>query len=24
VVLVRATDTKGVWALEQEPKLQGG
>src|SRR6266478_8782185 len=23
VVLVRATDTKGVWALEQEPKLQG-
>jgi len=23
VVLVRATETKGVWALEQEPKLQG-
>src|SRR5919201_1389538 len=23
VVLVRATDTKGVWALEQDPKLQG-
>jgi len=23
VVLVRATETKGVWALEQDPKLQG-
>src|SRR5438552_18051493 len=23
VVLVRATESKGVWALEQDPKLQG-
>jgi penicillin-binding protein 1A len=23
VVLVRATETKGIWALEQDPKLQG-